>query len=116
MDFELQRRAVLAAYRRGRLARHDICDAQAELMRAARNCGVSTDRTCPVCREADVVHVSYAFGRRLPRQGRCVTERAELARLEATVPDLTYYVVEVCPRCRWNHLARRYDLGSDTRR
>jgi hypothetical protein len=110
IDYRLARRRVLAEFRKGRLARHEVCDAHPELVRAARNVGQQTDQRCPVCEEADLVHVSYVFGPGLPAQGRCVTTRAELDRLRGSA-DLACYVVEVCPGCSWNHLSRTFVVG-----
>ena len=111
VDYRLARRAVLAEYRRGRLSRLDVCDAHPELMRAARNVGEATERPCPICTEADVVLVSFAFGSRLPPHGRCISDRRELARLSDRRDQVACYVVEVCPECAWNHLIRSYLLG-----
>src|SRR5947208_14393263 len=44
-DYTLAKRAGIAEFRRGGLTRLDICDAQPELMRAARNIGRSLKRT-----------------------------------------------------------------------
>jgi hypothetical protein len=110
VNYRLARRAVIAEYRKGRLARHEVCDAHPELQRAAREVGEPTTRTCPICEEADLVHVSYVFGPRQPPSGRCVASAAELRKVVkgvgAAKRDLACYVVEVCPACSWNHLAR----------
>jgi len=68
----------------------------------------SVGEVCPICEEANVVLVSYAFGANLGPAGHCVTEKAELSRLTKRTDELTCYVVEVCPQCRWNHLARSF--------
>jgi hypothetical protein len=107
IDYRLARRQVLGQFRRGRLGRHEVCDAHPELVRAARNVGQPTDEVCPICEDATVVHVSYVFGPGLSAQGRCVTTRAELNRLRGHA-ELACYVVEVCPACSWNHLARTF--------
>jgi uncharacterized protein DUF5318 len=111
IDYRLARRAVVEEFRRGRLSRRDVCDAHPELLRAARNLGQPTDQPCPVCAEDDVVLVSYAFGPRLPAHGRCIADANELARLARGAGDVVCYVVEVCPECSWNHLARSFLLG-----
>ena len=110
IDYRLARHRVLAQLRKGRLGRHDVCDAHPELVRAARNVGEATDERCPVCEQADVVLVTYAFGPRMPPQGRCVTTKAEMTKLRRGGSELACYVVEVCPRCSWNHLARTFLL------
>src|SRR5213080_1657090 len=111
VDYRLARRAVLAEYRRGRLSRLDVCDAHPELLRAAKNVGEDTSIECPICEEAELVHVSYVFGSRLPPQGRCITSRAELDKLARRPTVIACYVVEVCPECSWNHLTRTFPVG-----
>ena len=111
VDYTLARAATLRAWRAGELGRHEVCDAQRELHRNAEFCGQPTGRRCPVCAEAQLVEVTYAFGSRLPKHGRCVTTRAEMQRLQQRVSTSTGYVVEVCTACGWNHLVRRLALG-----
>lgn len=106
IDYRLARQSVISEYRKGRLARHEVCDAHPELERAARNVGVESDTPCPICEDATLVHVSYVFGPRMPPHGRCVTTATELKKLARVDADLACYVVEVCPRCSWNHLVR----------
>ena len=110
IDYRLARQSVLSEFRKGRLARHELCDAHPELVRAAREVGEATRITCPVCEEAKVVLVSYVFGPRLPAFGRCVTSRAELRKIAKRSGTFSCYVVEVCPACSWNHLARTFLL------
>ena len=111
VDYRLARAATLRAWRSGQLGRHEICDAQRELHRNAEFCGQPTRRRCPVCEAAGLVEVTYAFGSRLPKHGRCVTTRAEMQRLQHRASVATGYVVEVCRGCGWNHLVRRFTLG-----
>ncbi len=112
IDYRLAREAVVREFRRGRLARHDVCDAHPELLRAARNVGQPSGRDCPICEETEAVLVSFAFGARLPPGGRCVTTQAELEKLSQRVSRVSCYVVEVCPLCSWNHLARMFLTGA----
>jgi hypothetical protein len=111
IDYRLARNAVLAEFRRGRLSRLDVCDAHPELLRAAANVGMETTDDCPVCDSPALVHVTYVFGPRLPAHGRCVTSKAELAKLARRPTELACYIVEVCPDCSWNHLARTLMIG-----
>ena len=111
IDYRLARHAVLSEFRKGRLARHEVCDAHPELVRAAREVGDPTSLTCPVCEDAKVVLVSYVFGPRLPAFGRCITSRKELQAIAKRSGQFSCYVVEVCPECSWNHLARTFLLG-----
>ena len=57
------------------------------------------------------MHVTYVFGPRLPAHGRCPATATELARLCRRTDEVACYVVEVCPECAWNHLARTYPAG-----
>ncbi len=111
VDYRFMRQTTVAGFRAGRIARHEVCDAHPELVRAARNLGAPTQEPCPICEEASVVLVSYVFGPRLPAHGRCVASRAELRRLARQGADRSCYVVEVCPECRWHHLARSFPLS-----
>lgn len=111
VDYRLARNAVLSELRKGRLSRLDVCDAHPELLRAAANVGEETREDCPVCEEAKVRLVSYAFGSRLPPSGTCLTSRSELAKLSRGDRNLVCYVVEVCPNCAWNHLASTFAVG-----
>ena len=115
VDYRLARNAVVSALRRGRMSRVDVCDAQPELLRAARNVGTSTGEDCPVCEEAKVVLVSFAFGPRLPPSGRCLASDQELAKLSQRASELACYVVEVCTECSWNHLAKMFLVGGRPR-
>ena len=111
IDYRLARQSVLSEFRKGRIARHEVCDAHPELVRAAREVGDPTKITCPVCEDEKVVLVSYVFGPRLPAFGRCVTSRRELQQIAKRSGSFSCYVVEVCPGCTWNHLARTFLLS-----
>lgn len=111
IDYRLARRARINDFRKGRLARHEVCDAQVELLRNAVHCSEPTRRRCPICEDRPLVEVTYVFGPRLPASGRCITSKAELARLAARSSPYAAYAVEVCTGCRWNHLARSYLLN-----
>jgi hypothetical protein len=115
VDYRLARQALVAEYRKKRLARHEVCDAHPELVRAARELGEPTAIECPICEEANVVLVSYVFGQGLPPFGRCISSKDELSRLKKRPADMACYVVEVCPNCSWNHLARVFPVGRSRR-
>src|SRR5207245_11131634 len=115
VDYRLARHALVADFRKGRLARHEVCDAHPELARAAREVGEATRIECPICEDANVVLVSYVFGPGLPSFGRCITTKDELAKLNRRGADLACYVVEVCPACPWTHLARALPVGRNRR-
>jgi hypothetical protein len=112
IDYRLARQSVISEYRKGRVAQHEICDAHPELMRAARECSEPTTRPCPICEGHQLVLVTYVFGPRLPKHGRCITNRREMTSLTRRQGEFAAYVVEVCPDCAWNHLARTFLLNS----
>ena len=112
IDYALVRWAVLRDLRRGAIRRRDVCDAQPELLRAARNVGEDAGHDCPVCGRAGVRNVSYVYGDALKgANGRCITYPGELEKLGESVDEFSCYVVEVCVDCSWNHLDRRFLLG-----
>ena len=111
VDYRLARNALLSEFRKKRLSRLDVCDAHPELIRAARNVGARRDDECPICEGDNLRSVSYVFGSRLPPQGRCISSGSELLKLSQRPTVLTCYVVEVCPDCSWNHLARSFPVG-----
>ena len=110
IDYRLARRHLVNEVKRKRLSRVDVCDAHPELVRAAQHLGTATTTMCPICEEQLLVHVTYAFGHRLPAFGRCLSTLGELAKLRRSHEELAVYVVEVCTGCRWNHLARSFRL------
>lgn len=114
IEYRLARDSIIREYQRGRLSRVDVCDAQPELMRVARNLGKPTEVECPICEEAELVHVFFAFGPRLPASGRAIGGPAEMRGLTRG-RDVAFYLVEVCPECGWNHLVRMFN-GSAARR
>lgn len=106
IDYRLARERAIFAYTSGEATRAEVCDAQSELMRNARECGRPTDVVCPICRETNTVEVTYVFGPRLPAAGRCMVTEADWDRIRRRSGNFTAYDVEVCPSCRWNHLLR----------
>ncbi len=114
IDYRLAREATLQAWRSGDLSADEICDAQRELRRNAEFCGTVTGRGCPVCETALLVEVTYVFGPRLPKHGRCVTSDKEMARIDARKSASQGYVIEVCLDCGWNHLTRSRALGGSS--
>jgi hypothetical protein len=115
VDYRLARNAIVSEYRKGRLSRLDVCDAHPELLRAAINAGEDTQEDCPICEESRVRLVSYVFGTGLPPSGRMVSSKSDLRKLAGAGRDLACYIVEVCPRCSWNHLARSIALSGPAR-
>lgn len=114
VDYRLARSMIVREFHKGRLSRPEVCDAHPELLRAAHNVGQPTAEDCPICEETKVVLVTYVFGNRLPPSGRCITSQGELLKLSRGSRQLACYVVEVCPGCAWNHLARSFRVGRGT--
>jgi hypothetical protein len=124
IDYRMAKRALVRQVTRGLVPIKDVCDAHPELMRAARNIGATTSRTCPICRLADdradvpidetqtLRLVTYVFGDDLrQKSGHVVWNREELDDLSRAYRSFTAYVVECCLVCGWNHLAESYLLG-----
>lgn len=113
IDYRLARQHLISEHKKGRLAQHEVCDAHPELVRAAREVGQPTSEDCPICQDHTLVLVSYVFGPRLPAFGRCITTAKELKAFtkRSKEGDFACYVVEVCPACHWNHLARTFLLN-----
>ncbi len=102
--------------KRGRLSASDVCDAHPELLRAARCVGQASEIVCPICEDATVRYVTYAFGPRMPAHGKLVETEKELARLDRGTAELRAYTVEACPACGWNHLQRSFAVGRQAQR
>ena len=115
VEYRLARDSVVREFHRGRLSRLDVCDAQPELLRVARALGRSTEIECPICLEAKLVHVNFAFGPRLPPSGRALSSSSELQALARSKEDVSFYVVEVCTECNWNHLVRMFTADTARR-
>lgn len=123
-DYRMARRALVREVVQGMVRVVDVCDAHPELMRAARNVGMPTERPCPICELADqraavpadetrtLRLVTYVYGDDLKRKsGHCVWTREELDGLAAEYRSFTAYVVECCLVCGWNHLVSSFLLG-----
>ncbi len=108
IEYRLARDSTIREFRRGRLSRLDVCDAQPELLRVAKNLGKPTEIECPICEETELVQVLFAFGPRLPPAGRALTTPAEMRGIARRAGDVAFYLVEVCTDCGWNHLLRMF--------
>ncbi len=110
------RESTVKQYRRGRLGRPDVCDAQPELLRVAKNLGHETETECPICEHEQLVHVAFAFGPGLPPGGLPLADLRELGRKSGRGgADVACYVVEVCTGCAWNHLLSVFTPGTNDR-
>jgi hypothetical protein len=108
IDYRLARHGVVSEYRKGRLAKHEVCDAHPELLRAAKHVGEPTRSDCPVCARDKLVLLAYVFGDTLKQENGRVWSIAAGLRLAAAHPGSCCYVVEVCKTCQWNHLREAY--------
>lgn len=115
VDHALARRALLQQLFGGGLwttvSLDDVCDASPYLVRAAQAYGLQTERTCPLCRER-LWEVAWVYGDALGPASGSARSAAQLARLAAERPDFAVHEVEVCARCRWNHLLRSWRTGT----
>lgn len=122
----MAKRALVRQVTRGVVAVQDVVDAHPELLRAARNIGTETARTCPICRLADdradipidadctLREVTYAYGDALrQRSGTVVWTQADLEALADEHTSFTAYRVECCLVCGWNHLISAELMGTD---
>jgi hypothetical protein len=115
VDYALARNAVLRAFRVGRVARREICDAHPDLVRAANYSGEDAGG-CPICTRDDLRLVSYVYSDEFPKRdnGR-VWPRGNLAPL-LKFAEVRLFTVEVCTSCSWNHLRYQLTLGREVAR
>ena len=78
-------------------------------------CSRPLDEACPICEEAELVVVTFAFGPGLPLGGRCLVDRRDVARLRRQGSAVTCYLVEVCRHCGWNHVRASFPLSGTER-
>ena len=110
VDYRMARMDLVNQFKAGRIAEHEVCDAHPELRRAAEHLGRPTSQTCPICEDAIVVHVTYAFGPHLPKSGYVIEDRADFNKVRRTTTDGTGYVIEVCHACGWNFMAQSFPI------
>ncbi|MGA1031925.1 MAG: DUF5318 family protein [Ilumatobacteraceae bacterium] len=115
IDFRMMRRAYLARVHSGDVPRHDACDASNDLVFAARQFGVQRRSACPLCGQHELRNVTYLFGPRLPKAGKCVTSARQLHEANTRTECFTGYAVEVCLSCGWNHLLSATPYGGRRR-
>jgi hypothetical protein len=111
VDYALQKRATLAAFRSGLSTTTDVCDPDPYTLRAAKHHGEPTERPCPLCRRESVVELGYTFGEELGQYSGRIRSTAEQAVMAREHGEFRVYVLEVCLDCGWNHLHRSYVLG-----
>lgn len=104
IDYRMMRRAYIERVRSGDVALRDACDAERDLVRAGRHYGTPRRSACPICSRESLRNVTYLFGPRLPKSGRCITSADELRSFDQRPEQYTAYTVEVCLACEWHHL------------
>lgn len=110
VDYRMARMSVINQYKGGRLNRSEVCDAHPELRRAADNLARTSTEICPICEDAFVVLVTYAFGSHLPKSGYVIEDRVDMNKVRRLTSSGTGYVVEVCRSCGWNHLVQSFPI------
>ena len=110
VNYRLQRQRLLRDIASGIADRAEACEIHPELIRVARKAAPRMGDSCPLCNENELRLVAYVFGPRLGPGGRCVISDDELQRIARRQGDFVSYEVEVCAKCGWNHLLRRYPL------
>ncbi len=111
VSYRLARQRVVDAVTDGRQDAEQVCDAQPELRRVAHNHGTVLPDACPLCDGDDLVAVTFAFGSGLPNSGRVVSDLGEARRLRNRGKPSTWYVIEVCRQCWWNHLRESFEIS-----
>jgi hypothetical protein len=113
VDHALERRATLRQLHLGKISPDSVCDASPYLLRAAEWNGQASGRDCPVCRRAEIVLVAYVYGDELGTGSGQTANVGELCAMAEHYANLKVWVVEVCPRCEWNHLIETFTLGHE---
>ena len=110
VDYRLLRRRLIRDIACGIVDRDEACEIDPELLRVARSAAPHTGGSCPLCNEDELRLVAYVFGPRLGRGGKCVGSDHDLQRIARRQGHFVSYEVEVCAKCGWNFLLRRYPL------
>lgn len=111
IDFRMLRRAFLERVRVGDVSLREACDAERDLVRAGVRHGTVRRSPCPLCARQTLRNVTYLFGPRLPKSGRCITSSDELRSYACRPEHYTSYTVEVCTSCEWHHLLTASPCG-----
>lgn len=112
IDYRMLRRSYIDRVRSGDVSIREACDAERDLVRAGRHYGTTSKSPCPMCSGASLRNVTYLFGPRLPKSGRCMTSTDELRAYDQRPERYTSYTVEVCIACEWHHLLASNPRGA----
>lgn len=111
ISYQYARRRLLRQIRHGEVPREEACDADRLLITAAQFHGWAAG-CCPVCGEDSLRHMRWVHGDRLGTRSGTARSDAEIVRIVTRCGPVTVHDVEVCTRCRWNHvLSSRTALG-----
>ena len=115
-NHQLDRRRLLAEYRRGDISAEELRQSSRRLIDAADFHGEPQDRPCPLCGKRTLKNVIWIFGDNLGKIAGTARSRREVEALAETYGDITAHIVEVCVHCRWNVLLREMlaRVGSGT--
>lgn len=108
INHEWERRTLLRDWRRGRVSDEDVKDADGILVEAARFHGQPAPTACPVCGSSELRHVLWVHGDTLGNKTGTARSMEEIARLVSDRGPARVHLVEVCPKCRWNHLLKEF--------
>jgi len=110
ISYRFMREQVIAEAKVNPILRSEMCDAHPMLLRAAKAIGEPANRLCAFCDRSELVLLRYAFGPRLPAEGRCLESSADQKRLTQKAGSFTCRVVEVCCSCSWNYMISCYTI------
>lgn len=99
-----EKRMLLRAWNEGKIERDAICDADFLLVEASKYHGYPAERPCPICEGDTLREVNWIYGENLGARANTARKETEIVRIVGEVGPVTVHLVEVCTRCRWNHL------------
>ena len=114
VSYRLLREAAVKRTKTNPLYKEETCDAHPMLLRAAKAIGEPTGRSCDICDQGELVLLRYAFGPRLPAEGKCLETAADQERLAKKTGMFICRVVEVCCVCSWNYMISSYIIKEPT--
>mgnify|MGYP001715474122 FL=1 len=104
VSHRLARRQLRAQWRQGAITRDTVCDADFLLVTAANFHGQQVGRLCPICESPKLREVLWVFGDELGRMSGTARNEDEIVAFVQRGLTFTVHTVEVCPKCRWNHI------------
>lgn len=114
IDRSLDRRRTLSQVRG---VERFVGDATPRLLSSAEVLGQAVDRPCPVCGRHDLRETQWIHGDVLgEKSGTARSVREINGVIDALVnahqdAEFSVHTVEVCMKCRWNHLIREELIG-----